>query len=99
MIRTVAAGGVYLDPSAARHLVEGYVRPSMGGSTAERSDRETEVLKLIAQGYSNKDITARLEISVKTVETYQARCMEKLGLGSRVDIVRYAARRGWLTEN
>lgn len=96
-IRTVAAGGVYLDPSVAGKVVAGFV----GGSghepaTAELSEREADVLRLIAEGYSNKEIGARLDISVKTVETYKARSMEKLRLGSRVDIVRYALQQGWL---
>jgi DNA-binding NarL/FixJ family response regulator len=63
------------------------------------SPRETEVLRDIARGYSNKEIAARLQISIKTVETYKARLMEKLKLRSRVDIVRYASHQGWLEEN
>lgn len=98
-IRTVAAGGNFLDPAVTRHVVEGYVRPLGERTGTELSERETEVLRLIAQGYSNKEVAAQLEISVKTVETYKARSMEKLGLGSRVDLVRYALRQGWLNEN
>jgi DNA-binding NarL/FixJ family response regulator len=97
-IHTVAGGGVYLDPSVAGRVVEGYVRPQSSASSAALSDRETDVLKLLAQGYSNKEIAARLEISIKTVETYKARAMEKLDLGSRVDLVRYAVRQGWLAD-
>ena len=62
----------------------------------ELSERETEVLRLVAGGHSNKEISTRLNISVKTVETYKARAMEKLGYRSRVDLVRYAADQGWL---
>jgi DNA-binding NarL/FixJ family response regulator len=62
----------------------------------ELSDRETAVVRLIALGYSNKEIASRLGLSVKTIETYKTRSMEKLGIRSRVDIVQYAARRGWL---
>lgn len=99
-IRTVAAGGVYLDPSVAGRVVAGFVGgPGQEPALAELSDREADVLRLIAQGYSNKEIAARLEISVKTVETYKARSMEKLQLASRVDIVRYAMRQGWLSES
>jgi DNA-binding NarL/FixJ family response regulator len=54
------------------------------------------VLRLIAQGHSNKEIAARLNLSVKTIETYKTRSMEKVGLRSRIDIVRYASRHGWL---
>jgi two-component system CheB/CheR fusion protein len=95
-IRTVAQGGLYLDPTMTAHVVHGFLRQPVGAAEAELSERETEVLRLIAQGYSNKEIAARLELSVKTVETYKARSMDKLGLGSRVDIVRYAVQRGWL---
>jgi DNA-binding CsgD family transcriptional regulator len=63
------------------------------------SEREAEVLLLIAQGLSNKEIAARLRISVKTVETYKARSMEKLGLSGRADIVRFALQKGWLHDS
>jgi DNA-binding NarL/FixJ family response regulator len=64
---------------------------------ADLSEREEEVLRLIAQAYPVKQIAARLDVGVRTVETYRARGMEKLGLRTRADIVRYAAHRGWLT--
>lgn len=97
-IRAVAAGGTYLDPSLAGAVVGAFAKtpPPGGAVTVELSDREGEVLRLIARGYSNKEIAARLDLSVKTVETYKARSAEKLGLRSRVDIVRYATQQGWL---
>ncbi len=98
-IRMVAAGGVYLDPALASHVVAGYVRVPVVASAlrgAALSERETEVVQRIAQGYSNKEIAAQLTLSVKTVETYRARAMEKLGLDSRSALVRYALERGWL---
>ena len=96
-IRAVAAGGTYLDPAMAGRVVDDLVRPAEApGAACELSERETEVVRLIALGYSNKEIAARLKVSVKTVETYKARSMEKLAIRSRVDIVRYAAGRGWL---
>ena len=97
-IRTVASGKIYLDPRIADRLVNTLIEPERASSpaTAELSDREAEVLRLIALGYSNKEIAAQLNISVKTVETYKSRSMEKLGLRSRVDIVRIAVERGWL---
>ena len=100
-IRVVAAGGVYLDPALAGKVVGGFVRrpparaPPTGG---ELSEREAEVARLTAAGHSNKEIAARLELSVKTVETYKARSMEKLGLQSRADLVRYAVQQGWLQD-
>lgn len=60
------------------------------------TDRETEVLRLIAEGYSNKEIAARLALSVKTVETHKANAMRKLGLTGRIDVVKYALLQGWL---
>ncbi len=99
-IRTVAAGGVYLDPSLAGKVVKGFVRPSRGEDSAagggELSDREVEVVRLTAAGHSNKEIASRLDLSVKTVETYKARALDKLGLETRADLVRYALQRGWL---
>jgi two-component system, NarL family, response regulator NreC len=98
-IRMVAAGGVYLDPALAGHVVAGYVRVPMATSVllgADLSERETEVAQRVAQGYSNKEIAAQLNLSVKTVETYRARALEKLGIDSRSALVRYALERGWL---
>lgn len=96
-IRAVAGGGTYLDPAMAGRVVDDLVRPpEPPAASAELSERETEVVRLIALGYSNKEIAARLKVSVKTVETYKSRSMEKLNIRSRVDIVRYAAGRGWL---
>jgi len=100
-IRAVAAGGAYIDPAMAGGLVDDFVNPALAAKetpTAELSERETEVVRLIALGYSNKEIAAQLKVSVKTVETYKTRSMEKLGMRGRVDIVRYAAHHGWLAE-
>lgn len=98
-IRQVAIGQVYLDPALGPTLVHTMV----GGETRSLheatglSERETLVLRLIAHGYSNKEIAGQLHLSVKTVETYKARALEKLGISSRVEIVRYASTRGWLS--
>ena len=99
-MRTVAGGGTYIDPSLAGTLVEGYLDAEAAADAPAPdvlSDREREVLMRIAQGFSNKEIAAVLALSVKTVETYKARVSEKLALRSRVDMVRYAARQGWLS--
>ena len=101
-IRTVAAGGVYLDPRLAGKVVGGFVhRRSAQGAPGggALSDREAEVVRLIAEGHSNKEIAGKLDVGVKTVETYKARSLEKLGLSSRADLVRYALRKGWLRDN
>jgi DNA-binding NarL/FixJ family response regulator len=101
-IRTVASGGNYLDPAVAGKVMNGFTRERAkprSGSHGSISDREGEVLRLIAWGYSNKEIAARLEISVKTVEVHKANAMRKLDMRSRIDIVRYAMLQGWLQDN
>lgn len=97
-IRAVSAGGTYLDPFLAGDLVSTFVRSQVAreNSSIELSEREAEVVRHIALGYSNKEIAAKLKLSVKTIETYKMRSLEKLGMRSRVDLVQYAARRGWL---
>jgi len=100
-IRTVAAGQTYLDPAVAGQLVSALTsRPKLGtvGTGADLSDREGQVLRFLAQGYALKQIAAILDVSARTVETYRARAMEKLGLRNRSDIVRYALQRGWLSD-
>ena len=97
-VRSVAAGGVYLDPLVAGVVVAEVVnKTSLVGERPVLSEREGDVLRMIARGYSNKEIAIDLGISVKTVETYKARAMEKLTLDSRVAIVRFAAEQGWLS--
>jgi DNA-binding NarL/FixJ family response regulator len=101
-IRTVAAGGSYLDQLLASKIVGSYFNqdPADGkDSAADLSERESQVLRLIAWGYSNKEIGWKLNISVKTVDTYKLRLMEKLNLRSRTDIVRYALHRGLLQDD
>lgn len=96
-VRTVASGGVYLDASLAAALsVRTADDPAAAPTTESLSARESAVLHLIAQGYTNKDVAAQLDLSVKTVETYKTRAMEKLALTSRVELVRYAVQQGWL---
>jgi len=100
-IRVVAAGGVYLDPALAGRVVSGYVgRKRLRGApqNTELSEREEEVMRLVAWGYTNKEVAAYLNISVKTVETHKTNLMEKLDLKGRADVVRYALRQGWLRE-
>ncbi len=100
-VRTVAEGGSYLDPTLADKVISSYFNqdPADGKASAgELSERESQVLRLIAWGYSNKEIGWKLNISVKTVDTYKLRLMEKLNLRSRTDIVRYALRQGLLQE-
>jgi two-component system, NarL family, response regulator NreC len=100
-IRAVVAGGQYLDPSLtptiAQHL--GRRRATSADAPASLlSEREAEVLRLVAQGYLSKAIAAQLGVGSKTVDTYRLRAMEKLGLSSRAALVRYALEQGWLSE-
>jgi DNA-binding NarL/FixJ family response regulator len=100
-IRAVAAGGKYLDPALTGKVMGHYSGRSAdlrGDSQVRLSDRETEVLRLIAWGYSNKEIAARMELSVKTIEAHKANSMKKLGITSRIDIVRFALLQGWLQD-
>ena len=97
-IRAVAKGGKYLDPAVADKLLGSLVgrdvtRPS---KSADITDREEEVLRLTSWGHSNKDIANRLDLSVKTVEVHKTNAMKKLGMNSRIDIVRYAVLQGWM---
>ena len=98
-IRTVARGGTYLDPNLAGKVLGDLVgRSDQAGSRpgAALSDREEEVMRLIARGYTNRQIAAQLDVSVKTVETHKARAMEKLGVDSRAGIVAHAIQAGWM---
>jgi len=98
-IRTVHRGNVFLYPSATRLLLEHYLQTGRGAEDeaySRLSEREKEVLKLTAEGYSNQEIGDRLFISPKTVDTYRSRIMEKLNLQHRADLVKYALRKGIL---
>jgi len=97
-IRAVANGGKYLDSAVAGRMMGSYAGRSVvsGQALSELSERETEVLRLIAWGYSNKEVANRLNISVKTIESHKANAMKKLGMSSRIDIVRYAVVQGWM---
>ena len=99
-IRAAAAGGQYLDSALTARVTAGFL--GREGRTENKpgatlSQREAEVLRLIASGYSNKEIASRLTLSVKTVEAHKANAMRKLDLNGRIDIVKYALLQGWLT--
>lgn len=101
-IRVVAKGNSYLDPAITNKVMGNYVSRSgslRGEKKPELSDRESEVLRMIALGYSNKEIAERMQISVKTVETHKTNSMQKMNMRSRIDIVRYAILQGWMEEN
>lgn len=97
-IRVVAGGQAYLYPSATKLLLEAYRRGEHAGESNEHllTEREEEVLKLTAEGYSNTEIAGQIYLSPKTVDTYRQRIMEKLGIHHRAELVRYALDRGLL---
>jgi len=100
-IRTAVLGQIFFDPAlAGKALARLAAGPSSSpqAANAQLSDREKEVLSLIAWGCSNKEAADKLDVSVKTVETYRVRIAEKLGLRSRTDLVKYALRQGWLND-
>jgi len=101
-IRAIGEGGSYLDPAVAGRVIGDYGRRRQPVTTVAGagtlSSREEEVLRLIAWGYSNKEIATRLDLSVKTVETHKANAMHKLQMRSRIDIVRFALLQGWLED-
>jgi two-component system response regulator NreC len=101
-IRAVNEGKSYVDSALTNKVLGGYVGRSAslrGESPNEITDRESEILRLIAWGYSNKEIAGQLGISVKTVEAHKSNTMRKLGMTSRIDIVRYAILQGWLQQD
>jgi len=98
-IRAVAAGDNYIDPKLAGRVMDSYSnsKATPRGETAGKlSDREAEVLRLIALGYSNKEIAGQLSLSVKTIEVHKANAMRKLGLAGRIELLQYALHVGWL---
>ena len=100
-IRAVVTGGLYVDPAIANRLFDSTPRQGAGprsGGMPDLTDREGDVLKLVALGYTNKEIARQLDIGVKSVETYKSRGVEKLGLKTRAEIVRYASAQGWLSD-
>ena len=94
-LRTVADGGFYVDPALGASAAP-RSWPARPTACSQLSDRETHVLRRLAQGYSNKEIAAQLNLSARTIETYRARGMEKLGMTSRTMLMRYALEQGWL---
>jgi DNA-binding NarL/FixJ family response regulator len=100
-IRATAARNQYLDSALTARVTAGFLAKSgrkAQGTGVSLSEREAEVLRLIAAGYSNKEIAAQLELSVKTVEVHKANAARKLGLKGRIDIVKYALLQGWLSD-
>jgi DNA-binding NarL/FixJ family response regulator len=99
-IRAVMVGGLYIDPAIVGRVFESkQVNKRLlarKGVAPALTDREADVLKMAALGFTNKEIASRLDVGVKSIETYKARGLEKLGLKTRAELVRYASGQGWL---
>jgi DNA-binding NarL/FixJ family response regulator len=96
-VRTVANNLVYLSPVVAAGVVDaslGKGADAADGTTVKLSPRQREVLQLIVEGHSAKQIAARLHVSVKTVGTHRQQIMKRVGAGSVVDLIKYALREG-----
>ncbi len=101
-ICAVLVGGLYVDPAIAGRVFQSSPRRVGRANTdiasLELTEREAEVLKLVALGFTNKEISRRLDVGVKSIETYRARGSEKLDIKTRAELVRYAAAQGWLAD-
>jgi two-component system, NarL family, response regulator NreC len=99
-IRAAGAGQQYIDPALTHHLAAPFAAQERKRSrrSSTLTDRETEVLRFVSQGHSNKEIAARLDLSNKTIEVHKANAMRKLGLSGRIELLRYALHVGWLHE-
>jgi len=100
-IRGVAAGGQYVDSTLTPRVTAAIIGRSGSGAGKQASpltDREAQVLRLIAAGYGNKEIGAQLTLSAKTVDAHKTNAMRKLDLRGRIDIVKYAVLQGWLDQ-
>ena len=95
-IHTIMRGELYVDPSMVRKLLSDEVPPAIAQSrpTEALTPRETEVLKLIVQGYTNRQIGEELSISIRTAESHRSNLSDKLGLHNRVELVRFAREHG-----
>jgi two-component system response regulator NreC len=101
-IRAVHRGGIYVDPRLANVLIQDVLAKGKTEAGSTRpvnilSNRELQVLTLVAQGYTSAEIAKQIFVSVKTVETYRSRLADKLGLRTRRDLIRLAVQMGLLT--
>jgi two-component system response regulator NreC len=101
-LRIIQSGQFYLSPAAQSVMVGDYLQRVRTGeekdSYSSLTEREREILKLVAEGYTNNQIAERLVISPKTVDTHRTHIMDKLNLHSRAELVKYAMRRGLLED-
>jgi two-component system, NarL family, response regulator NreC len=97
-VREVAGGGSYVHPALGARLVAAEAAERAAAEADPLSDREREILRLLALGHTNQEIAQQLYISVRTAESHRAHIMQKLRLTTRAELVRYALSRGLLAE-
>jgi len=101
-IRAVIVGGLYVDPAIANFVFDASSkrahRKKDGGTGLPLTDREGDVLRHVALGFTNKEIARKLNVGIKSIETYRLRGSEKLGLKTRAELIRYASAQGWLAD-
>lgn len=97
-IRAVAGGGAFFSPSIARHVLEGYVGRRDGPTGHDPYDdltpREREILQLVVEGYTNREIAEMLTLSIKTIKTHRLNLMQKLDIHDRGELIKYAIHKG-----
>jgi DNA-binding NarL/FixJ family response regulator len=99
-IRAVSCGDSYFSPRVSNYLVNNLLCPSLASASLDHlTSRQREVLQLIAEGHSNKEIADVLKISYKTVETYRLQLMQALGVHNVVGLIRYAIRQGLVRDD
>jgi two-component system response regulator NreC len=97
-VREIAGGGSYVHPQLAARMIAADAKERADAAADPLTEREHEVLRLLALGHTNQEIAQLLYVSVRTAETHRAHVMRKLGLGSRAELVRYALAHGLLAE-
>jgi two-component system, NarL family, response regulator NreC len=98
-VREIAAGGEYVHPALGARMVAAEAQARAAAAADPLSEREREVLRLLALGHTNQEIAKQLYISVRTAETHRAHIMQKLGLSTRAELVRHAIAHGLLSED
>jgi len=98
-VREIAAGGEYVHPALGARMVAAEAQARAAAAADPLSDREREVLRLLALGHTNQEIARKLYISVRTAETHRAHIMQKLGLSTRAELVRHAIAHGLLADD
>jgi two-component system, NarL family, response regulator NreC len=98
-VREIASGGRYVHPALGARMISAEAEERAAAEADPLSDREREILRLLALGHTNQEIARRLYISVRTAESHRAHIMQKLRLSTRAELVRYALSHGLLAED